>query len=158
MKKVCILLGGITFFLVLCTSGCTSKKKMAERYFDGEITEEEKMVFNRKEPDTVEIASDSTEYEVIIIDPGFNFWLQSIARPKGYYSQPFLENRNQLFVMNYNQRVLQPQRYGADLYQLQIDYDANIDYGYELNYKLYNYFIYFQRKYNQRLGPFVPRI
>ncbi|MGJ8739147.1 MAG: DUF6146 family protein, partial [Zobellia laminariae] len=30
--------------------------------------------------------------------------------------------------------------------------------GYEVNYKLYNYFIYFQRKYNQRLGPFVPRI
>jgi len=131
---------------------------MSERYFDVEITEEEKMAFNRKEADTVEIASDSTEYEVIIIDPGFNFWLQSVARPEGYYSQPFLENRNQIFVINYNQRVLQPQRYKPDLYQLQIDYNVNIDYGYELNYKLYNYFIYFQRKYNQRLGPFVPRI
>ena len=116
------------------------------------------MAFDQKVGDTVEISSDSTEYEIIIIEPGFNFWLQSIARPEGYYSQSFLENRNQIYVINYNQRVLQPMRYSPSLYEWQIDYNPNIDYGYEVNYKLYNYFIYFQRKYNQRLGPFVPRI
>ncbi len=42
--------------------------------------------------------------------------------------------------------------------ELQIDYQQGIDYGYEVNYVLYNYFIYFQLTYNQRLGPFVPRI
>jgi len=152
MKKVFLVLGGFAFFMVLVSGGCTSTKKTVE------ITDEEKMAFNKKGADTVKIASDSTEYEIIIIEPGFNFWLQSIARPEGYYSQSFLENRNQIFVINYNQRVLQPQRYGADLYQLQIDYNSSTDYGYEVNYKLYNYFIYFQRRYNQRLGPFVPRI
>lgn len=152
MNKTFTVLTGIILFAMICIGACTGTKKTIE------ITNDEKMAFNQKEGDTIKIASDSTEYEIIIIEPGFNVWLQTIARPEGYYSQSFLENRNQIFVINYNQRVLQPQRYGTDLYQLQIDYDANIDYGYEVNYKLYNYFIYFQRKYNQRLGPFFPRI
>ena len=152
MKKILLIFGVLGVFLMLASTACTGTKKTVE------ITDEEKMAFNQKEGDTITIASDSTEYEIIIIEPGFNFWLRSIARPEGYYSQSFLENRNQIFVINYNQRVLQPQRYGSDLYQLQIDYNSSTDYGYDVNYKLYNYFIYFQRKYNQRLGPFVPRI
>ncbi|MGV8814165.1 MAG: DUF6146 family protein [Gelidibacter sp.] len=108
--------------------------------------------------DTVRIANDSLEYEILVIEPGFNSWLASTAKPEGFYSQEYLENRNRLYVMEWNQRVLQPQRYNPNLYELQIDYDPNINYGYEVNYKLYNYFIYFQLTYNQRLGPFVPRI
>ncbi|MEX0312759.1 MAG: DUF6146 family protein [Allomuricauda sp.] len=131
---------------------CTSQKQALD------ISAEERAVFDTKEGEQVEISDEESEYEIIIIDPGFYGWLQSIARPEGYYSQSFLENRNQILVINWNQRVLQPQRFNPNLYQLQIDYDPNIDYGYEVNYKLYNYFIYFQRKYNQRLGPFFPRI
>nr|WP_299381996.1 DUF6146 family protein [Allomuricauda sp.] len=131
---------------------CTAQKETVA------ISDEEKALFDSKDDSQVEIADEETEYEIIIIEPGFYFWLKSIARPEGYYSQSFLENRNQLLVINWNQRVLQPQRFNPQLYQLQIDYDPNIDYGYEVNYKLYNYFIYFQRKYNQRLGPFIPRI
>lgn len=152
MKKIFLTLSASSFFLLMALGSCTGTKETVR------ITDEEKMAFNQKVGDTVKIASDSTEYEIIIIEPGFNFWLQSLAKPRGYYSQSFLENRNQIYVTNYNQRVLQPQRYNPNLYELQINYDPNIDYGYEVNYKLYNYFIYFQRKYNQRLGPFVPRI
>ena len=108
--------------------------------------------------DTVTIENDELEYEIIIIEPGFNFWLASRAQPEGFYSQQFLENRNYIYVIEWNQRVLQPQLFNPNLYELQIDYEPNIDYGYEVNYKLYNYFIYFQLTYNQRLGPFVPRI
>lgn len=111
-----------------------------------------------KQNDTIHISNESLEYEIIIIEPGFHNWLESIARPEGYYSQSFLENRNALYVIEWNQRVFQPQRFDASLYELQIDYQQNIDYGYEVNYRLYNYFIYFQLKYNQRLGPFTPRI
>ncbi|MBC9797328.1 DUF6146 family protein [Sinomicrobium weinanense] len=119
---------------------------------------EESEIFNDTSGDTVAISNDSLEYEIIIIEPGFDTWLHSVARPEGYYSQHFLENRNWIYVTNWNQRVLEPFRYDPDLYTLQIDYDPNIDYGYEVNYKLYNYFIYFQRKYNQRLAGFIPRI
>jgi len=110
------------------------------------------------ENDTIRITNDKLEYEIIIIDPGFNFWLTATARPRGFYSQQYMENRNRIYVIEWNQRVLQPQRFNPQLYELQIDYEPNINYGYEVNYMLYNYFIYFQLKYKQRLGPFVPRI
>ena len=113
---------------------------------------------NLKAQDTVRIANDELEYEILIIEPGFNFWLESRAKPEGYYSQSFLEGRNQLFVSEWNNRVLQPQRYDPRLYELSIDYNPSIDYGYEVNYKLYNYFIYFQLHYKQQLTGFVPRI
>lgn len=108
--------------------------------------------------DTVRIANDKLEYEILIIEPGFNFWLESVAKPKGYYTQSFLEGRNQLFVSEWNNRVLQPHRYDPKLYELSIDYNPFTDYGYEVNYKLYNYFIYFQLHYKQQLTGFVPRI
>ncbi|WP_265242589.1 DUF6146 family protein [Muriicola sp. Z0-33] len=132
--------------------GCKSSKEAVV------VSEDEKLAFQQTTEDTIEIKSDKTEYEIIIIEPGFNFWLQSIAKPEGYYSQSYLETRNRILVSNWNQRVLQPMRFDPNLYQMQIDYEPHIDYGYEVNFKLYNYFIYFQRKYNQRLGPFVPRI
>ncbi|KAB5491655.1 MULTISPECIES: DUF6146 family protein [Flagellimonas] len=131
---------------------CTTQKQAVD------VSNEEQAVFNSDDEQPVEIKDEETEYEIIIIEPGFYTWLQSIARPEGYYSQSFLENRNAIMVTNWNQRVLQPSMYNPNLYEMQINYDPNIDYGYEVNYKLYNYFVYFQRKYNQRLGPFFPRI
>ena len=139
-----------SFALVLISCGAT-KESLS-------ISNDEKVAFEQVEGDTITISSDKTEYEIIIIEPGFYTWLNSIAKPEGYYSQSFLENRNYLMVLEWNRRVLQPTQYSPNLYELQIDYAQNIDYGYEVNYQLYNYFIYFQRKYNQRLGPFIPRI
>lgn len=108
--------------------------------------------------DTVFIKSDESDYQIIIIEPGFNYWLESTARPRGYYSQQFLETRNMLMVQEWNIRNLQPSNFDPNLYELRIDYDTRTDYGYEVNYKLYNYFIYFQLTYKQRLSSFIPRI
>ncbi|WP_299534309.1 DUF6146 family protein [Ulvibacterium sp.] len=152
LKKLIFQFGLLIFVIGVVFTSCQSSKKSLE------ITDEEKIAFSQKVGDTIAIKNDSTEYEIIIIEPGFNFWLNSIARPVGYYSQSFLENRNLILVTNWNQRVLTPLRFNPNLYELQINYDPNIDYGYEVNYKLYNYFIYFQRKYAQRLGPWLPRI
>jgi hypothetical protein len=137
----------LVFLFIAChttkpTSGMNTNEKLA----------------NTTLSDTVKIENDSLEYQILIIEPGFNVWLETTARPPGYYSQTFLENRNIIMVNEWNARVTQPQRYDPRLYEMQIDYRAGIDYGYEVNYKLYNYFIYFQLTYNQRLGPFLPRI
>ncbi|WP_350285976.1 DUF6146 family protein [uncultured Croceitalea sp.] len=125
------------------------------------LSDKEKGIFEAAEKNSVDVqqkVKDSTEYEIIIMDIGFNRWLTQIAQPKGYYSQRFMEQRNYIMVVEWNRRVLQPQVFDPLLYELQINYDQNIDYGYDVNYQLYNYFIYFQRRYNQRLGPFLPRI
>ncbi len=98
--------------------------------------------------DIVRIANDSLEYEIIIVEPGFHSWL--ISQPKrGFYGQDFLEIKNRSFVSEYNTRVLNPNQYSRDMYSEQINYDPTVDYGYEVNYMLYNYFLYFQDEYNQ---------
>lgn len=102
--------------------------------------------------DTVRIANDSLEYEIIIIEPGFNLFINSIAKPRGYYSQSYLENKNRFLVQEYNSRVNQPFNYNRNLYIQEINYDNNVDYGYEVNYMLYNYFVFFSREYNQRFS------
>lgn len=102
--------------------------------------------------DTVRIANDSLQYEIIIIEPGFNLFVNSLARPKGYHSQSYLESKNRILVQDYNSRVRNPQRYNPNLYIQEIDYNPNIDYGYDVNYLLYNYFVYLSREYNQRFS------
>lgn len=136
--------------LLLCLMGC--KTSNTPSLADSETVQSQKL------SDTINMRSDDGEYEIIIIEPGFYGWLQSIARPPGYYSQSFLESRNRLLVQEYNLRVLQPMQYNPNLYEMRIDYQPNINYGYDLNYQLYNYFIYFQLQYKQKLSSFTPRI
>ncbi|WP_026776781.1 DUF6146 family protein [Polaribacter sp. Hel_I_88] len=102
--------------------------------------------------ETVVIANDSLEYEIIIIDPGFTAYLNGIAQPEGFYSQNYLEARNRVWVITWNQRFLNPNQFNANIYENMIDYQQNIDYGYEVNYKLFNYFLFAQQKYKMDLG------
>ncbi|MFV8375465.1 DUF6146 family protein [Flavobacterium sp. LB1P71] len=133
--------------LIFCfIIGCTTSKPLLSGKGESTI----------KQSDTVRIANDELQYEVIIIDPGFSTWLNSRAYPRGYHSQTYLENKNQFYVSEWNNRVLQPQRYDTNLYEMTINYDSNIDYGYEVNYLIYNYFIYFQNTYKQKLFGTVP--
>lgn len=162
MKRVDNRIWSLILVLVL-VSACTSSKQVSQTEESKEstplsISQAEEQAFNATGEGEVRIGDEESEYEIIIIDPGFYTWLKSIARPEGYYDQTFLESRNQLYVLNWNQRALGLYNADPNLYLMQINYEPGIDYGYEVNYKLYNYFIYFQRKYKQRLGPFVPRI
>ena len=151
--------------MLLLSFSCATQKNTNAKKTDFtedelQISASEQKAFSGQnaKSDTVTIADSETQYEIIVIDPGYYSWLHSVAMPEGYYSQEFMENRNRIYVINWNQRVQNPFAYDPSLYEMRINYDSNIDYGYEVNYKLYNYFLYFQRKYRQRLGPFFPRI
>ncbi|PWA05106.1 DUF6146 family protein [Flavobacterium psychrotolerans] len=128
-------------FIFIVTLSCTTTKLKVSNPEKPELTQK----------DTIRIANEELHYEIIIFDAGFNSWLASKAKPRTYYSLPFLENKNYLFVTEWNARVLQPQRYDPNLYEMRIDYDPNIHYGLEVNYLLYNYFVYFQNQYKQKL-------
>ena len=99
--------------------------------------------------DTIRIANDELEYEILIIEPGFNMWVRS-QPPMGYYGLTFLENRNAFYVLEYNRRVQSIDR-SRELYPQEINYDLDTHYGLEVNYLLYNYFKYFEQTYNQKL-------
>jgi Family of unknown function (DUF6146) len=135
----------IAIFLVVIL-GCNAKKST--------LTSSDKVMASQN--DTIRIANDELQYEVIIIDPGFSFWLASMAHPRGYYSQSYLENKNRMYVSEWNRRVMQPQQFSPNLYEMTIDYQPYIDYGYEVNYLIYNYMIYFQNTYKQKLNGYVP--
>lgn len=143
MKKLFIL--GFIFTVILMS--CSGSKNAIASNKD-----------SKKLSDTLRIANDSLQYEVIIIEPGFNTWLVSQARPRKFYSESFMESRNQIYVTEWNNRVMQPFNYSPNLYEMQINYDTTIHYGYEVNYLIYNYFLFFQINYKQQLAGFVPRI
>jgi hypothetical protein len=107
--------------------------------------------------DTIRISNEELEYEIIIFDPGFNAWLRSNARPRGYYSQSYFEARNRVWVLEWNTRANLPLQ-NRNLYEMRIDYNSSTNYGYEVNYLLFNYLVYFQQKNNVNLGGFSPRI
>lgn len=142
MKNSFIILAFIFCILIGCN---TTKKTMAS--IDKPLTTQN---------DTIRIANDELQYEVIIIDPGFSTWLVTRAYPRSYHSQSYMENKNQLYVSEWNRRVLEPQRYDPNLYEMTINYEPNINYGYEVNYLIYNYMIYFQNTYKQKLYGYVP--
>lgn len=98
----------------------------------------------------VRIANDSLEYEIIIFDVGFETYLNTIAKPDWYYTQDYLETKNRFYITEWNIRANNPRRYNPSIYENQINYDFNIDYGLEVNYKLYNYFKFIEYKYKEK--------
>ena len=110
-----------------------------------------KIVTKIKSDETpVKIENDSLHYEVIFIDNGFNTYLNTIAKPKNYYSQQYYETKNKFYVTEWNIRAQNPLQYDDSIYENKIDYDFNVDYGLDVNYKLYNYFKFVAYKYKQR--------
>jgi hypothetical protein len=97
------------------------------------------------------IANDSLEYEIIIFDLGFETYLQTIARPANFYTQQYYENKNRLYVTEWNLRAQNPLRYNNQIFENRIDYDFNTNYGLDVNYKLYNYFKFVEYKYKIKI-------
>ncbi|MGQ1890724.1 DUF6146 family protein [Thermophagus sp. OGC60D27] len=129
-----VMLSGIIFF------SCSSTKKL-----EGPLP---KVKF---EKNNITQSEDSVEYELIVLDPGFESWLIS-QPPANYYSQQYYENWNQRYVTEWNHRHSSPLRYGS-FYETAIDYDPSVDYGLELNYRLYSYFRFIEHEYGIVLIP-----
>lgn len=140
---------GIIFFLTLIWS-CNTPRPVT-------TTDRNESAVADQTNDTVRIANNELEYEIIIIDPGFNSWLVGRAKPRGFYDQRYLEIRNLQWVTEWNTHVISSRPGRENLFTMSIDYNSTTDYGYEVNYLLYNYLVYFQLKNNIRLGSFVPR-
>jgi hypothetical protein len=98
---------------------------------------------------------DSTEYELIIIDPGFDVWFEGHRKPVWYYSKEYLSGWNNQYVVAWNAKVRDPMTdHRSDSpFILEIDYRPGIDYGIDLNYKLYNYFLFVEATWG-RILPF----
>jgi hypothetical protein len=92
---------------------------------------------------------DSTEYEAIIIDTEFEHWYLLNYSDAKDFSNEYYRGKNHVAVTHWNDystRHLYPH-----IIDESIIYDYSIDYGIEVNRKLYWYFKYIEDKFKIRL-------
>lgn len=137
-NKTFKLIGKATLLLLLIFGisfqGCKSLKKSSAP----------EQTVNLVKNDTTAV-EDSTKYELIVMDPGFESYLVTQPSPN-YYSQQYYETWNQQYVTEWNYRHNNPLTYGS-FYETRIDYSPHEDYGLELNYRLYYYFQFIKDEY-----------
>ncbi len=99
------------------------------------------------EQSNIEIAEDSTEYELIVFDSRFETFLVSQPFPKWYYSDEYYKQWNYRYCVEWNIRHSNPMQFG-DFYETNIPYDTTVDYGVDFNFRLYQYFQFIEKEYN----------
>jgi len=117
----------IIIFLVILAS-CAGNKKLSKVAINNHYTE----------------ISDSTEYELIVFDQGFETWFLIHSKPEWYHSQDYYETWNRQYITAWNSKAIDP-RYSR-FFESSIDYDPFIDYGLELNHKLFYYFMFVEKE------------
>lgn len=90
------------------------------------------------------------EWELTVIDPQFDYFLNAIAKPISQYSESYLKNRNTLLVSEWNSYYFSG-RY-RNIIESSIDYDPKEKYGVKFEYKLYQVFAYVNWKYGLKMN------
>jgi len=86
-------------------------------------------------------ADDSTEYELIVFDQGFETWYLMKSSPAMDHSIQYYKNWNRQYVNEWNYRAGTSRFFNST-----IDYDPNENYPFEIEHKLYYYFQYVEQE------------
>lgn len=105
---------------------------------------------NSKEQVIAPEKNDEGEWELIVIDTQYDYFLKAIAKPISMYSIDYLKNRNVFLVNEWNSYYYSG-RY-RNIIESVIDYNPNENYGLEFEYRLYQVFAYTSWKYGLRLN------
>lgn len=126
----------ILFLLLLITAACAVKQPISIREADNQ-------------------ESDSVEYELIVFDSGFESWFLSRAKPVNWHEQSWYENWNRQYVQAWNYHNLGARH--KELIDGYINYEPDVDYGPEINHKLFYYFMYVEHELGIPVIPDGPR-
>jgi hypothetical protein len=99
---------------------------------------------------------DSTEYELIVFDPGFETWYLLKKSPAMDHSIDYYKNWNMQYVQAWNNSSGMRNLFGSP-----INYEYREKYPFELEHKLYYYFQYVENELKIPIlnpGSQVPRI
>ncbi|OCK50533.1 hypothetical protein BA768_05120 [Chryseobacterium sp. CBo1] len=94
--------------------------------------------------------NDDGEWDLIVIDTQFDYFLNAVARPISQYSEAYLKSRNTMLVTEWNSYFTSG-RY-RNIIESSIDYDPRENYGIKFEYKLYQVFAYVNWKYKLRMN------
>ena len=126
-KRVNVLLIVLTSIIVVTSCGVFGPDKMSGRIglkHDAIATEQE----------------DSLEYDLVIVDHGFDSWFQKNGHMKSLHSNGYLQSMNSIYANTWNRMYMT----GDRRVESYLDYDSRVDYEFEFNYKLFMYFKYFE--------------
>ena len=123
----------IIFLAAILFSGCHTSKN----------------VTSVKQKAVIAKDKDSTQYEVLIFDPDFDFWYQVHFNSVLDYTNEYYRTQNTLAVVRWNSYYTSGRYYR--IIENYLDYDNNTDYGIDINRKLYWYFKYVQEQFHLRL-------
>ena len=87
---------------------------------------------------------DQQEYELIVFDPGFDTWFTTTWNPAKDRSVSYYSHWNNQYVSAWNYKASRP--HYSEMFDTLINYEPTIDYGIELERKLYYYFRYVDTK------------
>ena len=93
--------------------------------------------------------ADTSEYEITIIDPEFDFWYAVNFSPAKDYANRYYRSQNQVAVSNWND-YYRRNKYRRVI-ENDISYDNSVDYGIDVNRKLFWYFKFIEEKYHVRV-------
>jgi hypothetical protein len=88
---------------------------------------------------------DTTEYGIVIIDPGFDQWYLLNYSPAQDRSNDYYRTQNIIAVRNWND-YYRTGKYSR-IIDSEIDYLSYMDYGIDVNRKLFWYFRYIKSEY-----------
>lgn len=100
-------------------------------------------------------ASDSLEYELVTFDGKFESCYSMQNAPSRYRSQEYYENWNRQYVNEWNYNSMQTGK--GNFFEYIHGYDPTVDYGFELNHKLFYYFQYVENVLKIKILPAGPK-
>lgn len=125
MKKLIVWIG-----IILVLVACSTKRNIVE-------------IKNK----AVEVATeDSIEYQLETFDQKFETWYLLHNSPSQYHSQSYYEGWNRQYVLAWNDNAMNSQK--NSFFEPIVGYNPTIDYGFELNHKLFYYFQYVEHVLN----------
>lgn len=114
--------GIIVILSMLFLAGCATQNRM----------------LNVADGNLIDISQNDEEYEVMVLDPGFETWFLTTWSPSKDRSQEYYSSWNQQYAAEWNYKATRPQT--SKFFNDVINYDASIDYGIEVERKLFYYF------------------
>ncbi len=86
----------------------------------------------------IDIEKDQDQYDVVVLDPGFDTWFATHYSPAKDHSDQYYHNWNVQYVAAWNYKAMNPGY--SNYFENVINYDPNTDYGLPVERKLYYYF------------------
>lgn len=140
MKQIILICIGLIFL-----AACSSQKGVVK------IEENKDVAVDMQ--DSAE--SDSLQYELETFDVKFDTWYAFHNNPSQYRSQQYYENWNRQYVNAWNHKATQPGK--NSFFEHIVGYEPHVDYGFELNHKLFYYFQYVERVLKIEIMPGGPK-